>query len=346
MSYLIKSRMWGRLLAMDTEVEDWTDVDTLPFPFEKHWLPRRPLAGKSKHGGYYRMSRDAALERPYIEANPLVMKSLVITDHDGGRADEIVGLAGLPPPSYIAMNPHLRNGHIVYALATPVVLTDAGRRRPVNLLSRVESGLNDMLGGDVAYGGRTTKNPRHQEHLPLWGPDYAVYSLKELADPLERLGVLPKWAGARERREKLATTDTGRNVEIFEVTRKWSYPKRGDYTDLGRWESAVSDYAWDRNVELIGECFHKGPLLFPEVHQIARSISRWTWRHIRRSFSEEQARRGKMSAEKAGAEELARRGRKGGQTMTEKRRNAIAETNRRRGTRFDMDAIIADALEG
>ncbi|AYF78140.1 hypothetical protein D7D52_34795 [Nocardia yunnanensis] len=322
---------------MDLEVEDWTDVDAPPFPFEEHWLPRRPLAGKAKNSGHYRMSRDAALQHPYIEANPTAIKSFVITDHDGGRADEIVGLAGLPAPSYIALNPHLRNGHIVYALATPVILTNAAHRRPVNLLSRVESGLNNILGGDVTYGGRTTKNPRHPEHLPLWGPDYAVYSLKDLADPLERLGVLPKWAGVRERREKLATTDTGRNVEIFEVTRKWSYPKRGDFTDLGLWESAVSDYAWDRNVELIGSCFTKGPLLFPEVNQVARSISRWTWRHIVRSFSEEQARRAQIGAAKAGHEEMSRRGK----IMTDAKRQA----NRKRATRFDINAIVADALE-
>lgn len=323
---------------MQIEADEWIDVDAPPLPFEEHWLPRRPLAGRSKHGGYYRMSRERALEHPYIEANPLVMKSLVITDHDGGRADEIAALCGLPVPSYIALNPITRSGHIVYAMAHPVCLTDVARRRPVNLLARIESGLNDVLGGDVAFGGRTTKNPRHNDHQTLFGPNYAVYSLKDLADPLEQLGALPKWGGTRERRRKLATSETGRNVEIFEVTRRWSYPRRGDYDQLSLWEHAVDDYAWDRNVDLIGPSFTKGPLEAGEVHQIARSIARWTWRRITRTFSEEQSRRARIGVEKAGHDELARRGK----IMTDAKR----EANRRRATRYDVNAIIADALEG
>lgn len=312
--------------TMQIEVDDWLDdVDTPPLPFEDHWLPKRPLAGKSKHGGYYRMSRERALEHPYIEANPKALRSLVITDHDGGRADEIVGLLDLPTPSYVALNPHTKDGHIVYALSTPVILTDAARCRPVNLLARIESGLNDVLGGDVAYGGRTTKNPRHREHMTLFGPEYAVYSLKDLAGPLERLNALPKWVGAKERRQKLATSETGWNVELFEVARKWAYPHRGDYTELSPWEKAVDDYAWDRNVDLIGPSFSKGPIQAGEVRQIARSIARWTWRHIKRSFSEEQARRGQ----------------RGGLVMTDAKR----EANRLRATKYDMDAIIAAALE-
>jgi hypothetical protein len=322
-SYIITSGERADFPGMEIGVEDWIDVDAPPLPFEAHWLPRRPLAGKSKHGGYYRMSRERALELPYIEANPLVMKSLVVTDHDGGRADEIVSLAGLPVPSYISMNRHTNDGHIVYVLADPVCLTDAARRRPVNTLARIESGLNDVLGGDVAYGGRTTKNPRHAEHLTLFGPEYAVYSLKDLAGPLDRLGALPKWEGTKERRRKLETSATGRNVELFETTRKWSYPRRGDYDKLSPWERAVDDYAWDRNIDLIGPGFAKGPMEAGEVHQIARSIARWTWRRITRTLSEEQARRGRL----------------GGLVMTDAKR----EANRIRATKIDHAALLEAA---
>lgn len=53
----------------------------------------------------------------YIEANPTFMQSLIITDHDGGSADEFPGILDLPQPSWVALNPHTRAGHIVYALA-------------------------------------------------------------------------------------------------------------------------------------------------------------------------------------------------------------------------------------
>lgn len=68
------------------------------------------------------------------------------------------------------LNPHTRGGHIVYALGAPVCLSNAGNRKPVNLLARVEAGLTRVLGGDPAFAGRITKNPEcTTAHLPLWG---------------------------------------------------------------------------------------------------------------------------------------------------------------------------------
>ncbi|MGY1969739.1 replication initiation protein [Nocardia gipuzkoensis] len=356
-------------MPSDVDEQEWCDVDAPPLPFEDHWLPRRPYAGKTKHGGYYRTSRERALTMPYIESNPLCMRSLAIVDHDGGRADEIAALCGLPVPSYIALNPLVRNGHIVYALAEPVCLTDAARRAPVNLLSRIEAGLNNVLGGDVAYGQRMTKNPRHDEHMTLWGPDYAVYSLKDLAGPLADLGALPSWSGTRERRRRLETSATGRNVDLFQLTRKWSYRRRGDYDQLPVWEQVVHDHAWDRNVDTIGPAYSRGPLEDSEVIQLARSISRWTWRNIHRTFSEEQARRGRLGGLAIPREELARRGRNGGLAIPQEelaRRGRLGaeagaskagkvggrvmtdakrEANRVRATKYDMDAIVAAALE-
>lgn len=316
-------------LTMWTEVEEWDDVDTLPLPFEEFWLPKRPLAGKTKHGGYYRTTRERALRMPYIESNPLCMRSLVITDHDGGRAEEIAGVCGLPVPSYIALNPFTKSGHIVYALEAPVCLTDAARRGPVNLLSRIEAGLNDVLDGDVAFGARTTKNPRHAEHLTLWGPSYAAYKLADLAGPLAELKALPKWSGTCERRKKLANSGTGRNVDLFDTTRRWSYRRRGDFTELGVWEQTVHDHAWDRNIDTIGPAYSKGPLEDAEVFQLARSIARWTWRNIKRTFSEEQARRGQ------------RGGIVSSRVMTEAKR----EANRLRTMKYDFDEISAVARE-
>lgn len=331
-------------MLIEVDDADWADIDAPPLPFEEHWLPQRPLAGKRKHGGYYRTTRERALTMPYIESNPTALRSLVITDHDGGRADEIVQLCGLPTPSWISLNPLTRDGHIGYVLDKPVCLTNAAVRRPVNLLAAIEAGLNDVLGGDAAYGRRITKNPRHSDHMTLLGPDWAVYRMQDLAEPLRQLKALPKWKGVQDRRRKLARTDIGRNVELFDVTRSWAYRHRGDFTEIDPWRTACDDYAWDRNVELITPNFLRGPLEAGEVRQIARSVSGWTWKHIKRTFSEEQTRRGRRTAEKAGPEEMSRRGRLGGQTMTDKRRTAIAETNRRRS--IDRAALLAAALEG
>lgn len=331
-----------------TAEADWDlegDLWTLPFEFEQHWRPHRPLAAQRKTGGYFRTSRERALTLPYLEGNPKALTSLVITDHDGGRADEIAALCGLPVPSYIAMNPHTRDGHIVYALKTPVILTNPARRGPVHQLARVEAGLNNVLAGDVAYAHRITKNPTHTEHLTLWGPEDAVYDLRDLWQPIDALGALPKYSTTKERRKALATSGTGRNVDLFDLVRAWSYRRRGDYDDWATWHQLVDDHAWDRNIDIIGPAYSKGPMDAGEVAAIARSISAWTWRRIKRTFSEEQARRGRRGGIAAGTkmdqEERRQRASKAGKTITEARRQA----NRQRATKFDATAIIADILE-
>ncbi|GAA4971724.1 replication initiation protein [Kineococcus glutinatus] len=271
-----------------------------------HWLPRAPLAGESKGGAYRRTSRERALTLPYVEANPSVLRSLVVTDHDGADADVMAALAGLPTPSYVAMNPHTRAGHIVYALDSPVCLTDAARRRPVNLLARIEHGLCTVLGGDVHYGGRITKNPHHaQQHLTLWGPQEAVYGLRDLAGALAGLGALPS---AGDPRRNVTSSAVGRNVALFDHTRRWSYRRRGDFTSREEWGRAVFAAAWEHNETVIGDAFTRGPLSAAEVGHVSRSIAEWTWRRIRRTFSEEQARRGrsggKLTAARGGRERL------------------------------------------
>ncbi|WP_098454941.1 replication initiation protein [Sanguibacter antarcticus] len=237
-----------------------------------------------------RHSRSVALTLPYIEANPLVMRSLVITDHDGSDADHIVGLTGLPEPSYVALNPRTRAGHIVYALRSPVCLTDAARRPPVNLLARIEHGLVEVLGGDVAYSGRITKNPHHvQDHLALWGSTQALYGLKDLASALADLGALPS---AGHPRRNTSSSAVGRNVALFDMVRRWSYRRRGDHTHPNTWERAVFAHAWQTNETIIANDFTTGPLTAQEVAHVSRSIARWTWRKMLRTFSEEQALRG------------------------------------------------------
>lgn len=246
-----------------------------------HWLPRAPLASTRKTGPYRRTTRAKALTKAYIEANPTVLQSLLITDHDGGMADELPGLLGLPKPSWIALNPHTRSGHIVYALGSPVCLSNAAHRRPVNLLARVEAGFTQVLGGDPAFAGRITKNPtNHDVHLPLWGDGKAVYGLKELAKALSDIHALPRY----DDHKALTVTGVGRNVDLFEYLRRWAYPRRGSYgtTPQGQadWEAVVHDRATIRNEDKIANEYTRGALSTNEVLHIARSISRWTWRNI------------------------------------------------------------------
>lgn len=245
--------------------------------FTEHWLPQKPLCSNKKNGSYKRQSRTRALEHAYIETNPLAMQSLIVTDHDGADADYIADLAGLPQPSWVAMNRCTRSGHIVYALNSPVCLTDAGHRAPVNLLARVEQGLTDVLGGDVGYGGRITKNPTNTAHTSIWGEAEALYGLRELAKALGDVGALP--APHRQAQTVLDST-VGRNVALFNLTRQWAYRARLRYTDYQEWAETVYAFASMKNASVIADDFSRGAMSEGEVSQIAKSIARWVWERI------------------------------------------------------------------
>ncbi|WP_431031550.1 replication initiation protein [Plantibacter sp. RU18] len=244
--------------------------------FPDSWLPERPRVTDRKGNPTWRVSRDTALgTMPYIEPNAShVLQSLVITDRDLIDSDRIADNLGLPHPSYVALNPHTTTGHIVYALKDPVCLTDAARRPPVNLLARVEHGLSDVLGGDPGYGGSLTKNPFHVSHATLWGPQDALYGLRDLAKALDDLGALPN---ARNPRKHVQRSAVGRNVALFDETRQWAYRGIRKYWDApaADWNRAVYARATLINETIIANEFSTGPLSYTEVVYLARSIATW-----------------------------------------------------------------------
>lgn len=262
--------------------------------FGEVYLPHKPLSSSHKAGAYRRRYREDALQLPYVEANPLVLQSLIITDRDLTDTDMAADLAGLPEPTYTALNPLTNTGHVVFGLKDPVCLTDAARRRPINLLARIEHGLNTVLEGDSSYGGRITKNPLHDEHKTLWGE--SLYSLQELASALDQLGALPS---AGNPRKNVTSSAVGRNVALFDTVRKWSYRAIRQHWSAGldAWQQAVLSQAYMVNEEIIGNEFTRGPLSYSEVRSVARSIARWTWRNMTpESFTARQRELGRRSA--------------------------------------------------
>ena len=261
--------------------------------FGASYRPRKPLCGPSKSGPNKRRERASALsESPYIETNPACIQSLIITDVDAGDVAGLPQLVGLPPESWAVRTRNaIGSGHIGYALATPVVLTDAAHRRPINLLARVEQGLRDVLGGDAAYAGRIMKNPVSPGLFQdtLWPQDviFPTYTLRELASSLSDLGALPSPGDPRPRQ-----SGVGRNVDVFDRTRAWSYRAIKRYWQGGfsEWSEVVHAKATILNLDLERE--GRTPLPDREIWHLSRSISKWTWsRFTPESFSEIQAQR-------------------------------------------------------
>lgn len=261
--------------------------------FGASYRPQRPLCGPSKSGPYRRRERAAALsESAYIETNPTCIQSLIITDVDAGDVSGLPQLVGLPPASWsVRTRNAIGSGHIGYALASPVVLTDAAHRRPINLLSRVEWGIRDVLGGDTAYAGRIMKNPLSPGAFQdtLWPQDeiFPTYALRELASALSDLGALPSPGDPRPR-----ASGVGRNVDIFDRTRTWSYRAIKRYWQGGfsEWSEVVHAKARILNLDLERE--GREPLPDREILHLARSISKWTWQKFSpETFSEIQEQR-------------------------------------------------------
>lgn len=247
----------------------------------KVYRPSKPLVAHTKDGKSFHVSREVALKQfEYIQTDPPCIRSLVIVDRDLPDSDFITDELGLPVPTWTACNPGKGSGHICYALARPVCMTDAARRKPVNLLARVEAGMRDVLGGDVSYTGQRTKNPANAAHntVMLWIDEIPQYGLLDLSSALSDLGALPRW----DNHKAVISTEVGRNCGLFEMTRKWAYKARIKlgFPPLPEWTVEVENQALTYNISQIGEMYSMGPLHPAEVHHLARSIATWTFKRF------------------------------------------------------------------
>ncbi|MCX7689109.1 MAG: replication initiation protein, partial [Fimbriimonadales bacterium] len=225
------------------------------------------------------------ITKPYIQANPPHLRVWSIHDCDYPGAALAWEAAGLPPPTWAAINRENAHAHLVWGLSAPVLVDGMGARdAPLRYLCAVESCMREKLRADPGYSGLITKNPAH----PLWrvlrGPRLA-YELGELAEWLPdldrhkpRQGVNPEAVGL------------GRNVCLFDRTRKWAYPAVRQYWGGGlegwnAWLSAVNTRALVYNGDFAQ------PLDGREVWHLARSVAKWVWRHFTpQSFADLVAR--------------------------------------------------------
>lgn len=269
------------------------------FDFETVYRPERPLCSPHKTGPYTRRHRNQALAYPFIEANPACLQSLIVADVDMPGTFWEYEARGLPIPSWRIANLFTDHYHAVWALQAPVVLTDAARRPPINLLARIEAGLRRGLQADPGYGGRIMRNPLTEEGTATtWGindeasADHCpAYTLKELAAALDAAGFLPKTAEKQALRE----STVGRNVALFDCTRQWAYRAIKRYWDgpFDEWNETVLAYAHTRNHGIIADQWGT-PLPQTEVKHLSRSIAKWVYRRFTpEQFTERQRQRGR-----------------------------------------------------
>lgn len=267
-------------------------------------LPRKPYCSDDK--GFQRIAkREQALQRRYIQPNPPALLYRFVFDIDRPGAATCWDYLDAPAPNWTATNPENGHAHLGYEIEIPVVTSDAGRQAPIRLAAAIEAGLSELLNADVLFAGTLCKNPLH----PAWDLDVwqdEPYDLQGIAAYIPNL----KDQGKRRKGQRRAAVlkncvGLGRNCQLFENARIWSYSAIRDYWQPNgepMWREAVRS-----EIERLNEGFAH-PLPAQEIKHIAASISKWTWKTITpagwRAFvdathsSEVQARRGKASGAK------------------------------------------------
>ena len=277
--------------------------------FEPHRWPRRPYCSDDLEAGVRIRSLRQAITKPYIQANPPHLRVWSIHDVDKGYADPDAGHlrgsavlaweeAGLPPPSWAAVNRQNGHAHLVWGLSAPVLVDGMGARdAPLRYLCAIEALFREKLGADPGFSGLITKNPAHPLWKTLRGPQL-LYELWELAD------ALPDIEKYRPKRGRVEEIGLGRNVELFDHLRHWAYRNVRQYKGGGlggwnAWLSLVNSKGLVRN----GDFTH--PLDGREVWHVAKSVAKWTYQRfdIEASdarFSKLQAHRGQLGGKASG----------------------------------------------
>jgi hypothetical protein len=142
------------------------------------------------------------------------------------------------------------------------------RRKPLELAADVDKGLTRLLDADSGYGKLISKNPLSARwtvyiwHEKAWG-------LTELLDFIP--DNIQKW-----KPRKTDVIGLGRNCTVFDQARVYAYSewRRLGFNDQDRLMEAVFQHAMNINLSF------RIPILDKEVLCIARSIGKWTARHM------------------------------------------------------------------
>lgn len=229
-------------------------------------LPRKPYCTDDFDTGLRVRSRSTAVQRRYIQPNPPTVRVWLVFDVDREQAAMAAQDANLATPTWTAQNPTNGHAHIAYGLRFPVATGDA-LARPLRLAAAIESAYRDRLQADRSYSGLTCKNPIHPAWRTRWGPQ-TLYELAELADHVD----LSPFTGRRQ--TALECVGLGRNVAVFDSTRRWAYAAVREFWRPGGeqpFRAAVAAHAAGLNAFPV-------PLPYPEIRSISKSVSRWVWR--------------------------------------------------------------------
>lgn len=219
-----------------------------------------------KYGTRFR-GKTKALDCRYVELNQLYRKFIVLDIDKPGAAYRWENL-GLPPPTYIVINPENGYCHYLYELNVPVYYTEAARRAPQKFFENTDIALTNLLSADLGYVGKFTKNPLH----PSWITIY--HNIRYDLEDFQEWGVDLR---GHKNKQILRESLEGRNTTLFDTLRHWAYVEVKTAPSYADFQQAVDTKAQSFNGMFV-DC-EKGILPIKEVLSTARSVGTWTWRH-------------------------------------------------------------------
>ena len=251
-------------------------------------LPKKPYCTDSL-GSLKIRQLERALKHKYIQVNPphLYFWLALDVDREGG------GLAWekpmLPCPNFSTVNRENGHAHLLWGLSAPVLTTEAAREAPLRYLNAIKTAYTELSGADRGFAGLITKNPLHEHWRVYRGHDH-LFDLSELAESVPNLNKFKLHGNVEQ-------VGIGRNVSLFDNTRKWAYKAIRLYYGEGRkhytvWQNEVLEYVQKRNGDFAD------PLSYSECKAIAKSIAKWVWANFDNvTFSKIQSFRGTLKGQ-------------------------------------------------
>ena len=261
-------------------------------------LPWTTVATNRFSQGVYRVPASEAKRMREIALDPRGWVTALKFDIDGEDASTRWIDAGLPEPNFIVTNPKNGHAHLVYLLKAWVKVDPA--KKATRWLAAIERAMTAALQSDVRYAGRLCHNPLNSEAWNVKVARNEPFELAELHAHVDMHTPSRHWTTP-------ADSGIGRNVDVFDRTRKWAYGAAADgFTgSFADWERDVADRVARYNSF---PDHPKGDLPASEVRSITKSVATWVWERYanRKPDPEAVARRQEYERQRQARRESAR----------------------------------------
>ncbi|MDH0362192.1 replication initiation protein [Comamonas aquatica] len=246
-------------------------------------LPARPYHSNNvSQEGVKIRPKEEAIKYKQVQFNHPSYKKWIVIDYDKDEIQLIDGKLvktsygcdalgaleanNLPYPNIYVSNPANGHAHLFYCLETPVYNTENSSQKAISYFKKIEAALREKIGGDRAYSSLIAKNPLHKDWRVQVFRD-EPFELDEIAEYV----TLPQRVATAVKRPDVA--GLGRNSTIFEIVRFVGYANIKFYDSYSDFYDFILSSCQIENVSFLEMLGCK------EIEQIAKSISKWIWKH-------------------------------------------------------------------